>query len=163
MRALSKVPGLVTRAQRFWWLPDARYRDGFLATGHPAVGWQLPQPWVCDTTGATVRFDDAVGRQWALVHIGAPPTGARAWADLGVPQVELSAPGSGHLTGAIVDTSGSLTRWMRARKAGAVVLRPDGFIYAAADFGKKLPAPPAGLTAPTAPSTVTPIRIGVTA
>ena len=145
LRALSKVPGLVTRAQRFWWIPDARYRDGFLATGHPAVGWQLPQPWVRDATGATVRFDDAVGGQWALLHIGAPPAGARSWAELGVPQFELSGPGRGHRTGAIVDTSGTLTRWMRAKKARTVVLRPDGFIYAAADFGHQLPAPPAGL------------------
>jgi 3-(3-hydroxy-phenyl)propionate hydroxylase len=163
LRALSKVPGLVTRAQRFWWIPDARYRDGFLATGHPAVGWQLPQPWVRDATGATVRFDDAVGGQWALLHIGAPPVGARSWAELGVPQFELSGPGSGHRAGTIVDTSGALSRWMRAKKARTVVLRPDGFVYAAADFGHQLPAPPAGLAHPAAPAPVTPIRMGVTA
>jgi 3-(3-hydroxy-phenyl)propionate hydroxylase len=163
LRALSKVPGLVTRAQRFWWIPDARYRDGFLAPGHPAVGWQLPQPLVQDATGATVRFDDAVGGQWALLHIGAPPVGARSWAELGVPRFELSGPGSGHRAGAIVDTSGALTGWMRAKKARTVVLRPDGFIYAAAAFGHQLPAPPAGLAHPAAPATVTPIRLGVTA
>jgi 3-(3-hydroxy-phenyl)propionate hydroxylase len=35
---------------------------------------------------------------------------------------------------------------LRRKKAAAVVLRPDGFIYAAAESGHPLPPPPVGCT-----------------
>ena len=66
------------------WIPDARYGEGFFAEGsHRAVGWQIPQPWVKDDTGATVRLDDVLGGQWTILHTGAPPAGAQAWVELG--------------------------------------------------------------------------------
>ena len=69
----SRVPCAVASARRvnavlvkMTWIPDARYDDGFFATArHRAVGWQIPQPWVIDDTGATVRLDDVLGGQWA--------------------------------------------------------------------------------------------------
>jgi 3-(3-hydroxy-phenyl)propionate hydroxylase len=38
-----------------------------------------------------------------------------------------------------------LVRWLRARKADTVVLRPDGFVYTASRSGRPLTRPPAGL------------------
>ncbi|MBN9636600.1 MAG: FAD-binding monooxygenase, partial [Actinobacteria bacterium] len=43
----------------------------------------------------------------------------------------------------------SLVRWLHERKADAVVLRPDGFVYAATSSGQPMPAPPAGLNLTT--------------
>ncbi|MFZ1161154.1 MAG: hypothetical protein WAO18_02715, partial [Mycobacterium sp.] len=40
----------------------------------------------------------------------------------------------------------TLVRWLHRRKAVAAVLRPDGFVYAAAGSGQPLPPPPAGCT-----------------
>jgi 3-(3-hydroxy-phenyl)propionate hydroxylase len=65
------------------------------------------------------------------VHTGAVPGGARAWADVGVQSLYLAEP--------------SLVRWLHDRDADAVVLRPDGFIYAATSSNHPMPAPPAGL------------------
>ena len=140
VRGLTRLPGVVTLIQRMLWIPDARYEDGFFAAGtHPAVGWQIPQPWVAIGAGGTVRLDDLLGGEWSVLHTGAPPAGAQAWAALGIPTIRISDP--------------TLTRWLRRKKASAVVVRPDGFIYAATESGEPLPAPPA----------IHPQRIGVSA
>lgn len=128
LRTLTRLPGQDKRLQRLTWIPDARYREGFFAAdGQAAVGWQIPQPWVTDAKGARVRFDDAVGGQWAIVHIGEPPSGADAW---GVPTIPVVEP--------------DLVDWLQRKKVVAVVLRPDGFIYAAAGSDQPLPPPPRG-------------------
>ena len=77
--------------------------------------------------------------------------GARALA------ITAGAPAAG----AIRDDDGTLTRWLGSKKAAAVVLRPDGFVFAAAAPGRPLPAPPKGLIDLTPPVPATPI--GVTA
>lgn len=129
LRALTRLPGLDTRVQRLTWIPDARYREGFFAAAtHRAVGWQIPQPWVTDATGATVRLDDVLGGRWTILHVGEFPAGAHAWAELGVPTLQVTEP--------------TLIGWLQRKKAAAVVLRPDGFIYAAAESGQPLPLPP---------------------
>ncbi|ORV05564.1 bifunctional 3-(3-hydroxy-phenyl)propionate/3-hydroxycinnamic acid hydroxylase [Mycolicibacterium fallax] len=132
LRALSRVPGLVTWAQRFWWIPEARYRDGFFVGDHRAAGRQLPQPRVRRADGTAVRLDDLLGGRWTLLHLGAPPAGTAAWTARGVPALDLAAP----------DVSGVLTAWMHRYQATAVIVRPDGFVYAATQSGRPLPAPP---------------------
>ncbi|MEB3031416.1 bifunctional 3-(3-hydroxy-phenyl)propionate/3-hydroxycinnamic acid hydroxylase [[Mycobacterium] nativiensis] len=133
MRALTHIPGAEAAAQKRMWVPDARYPAGFLAAqSHRAVGWQIPQPWVTDTDGAKMRLDDLLGGRWAILHTGAVPAGASAWTGLGAPMIAISEPG--------------LVRWLHRKRAAAVVLRPDGFIYAAIKSGQSLPAPPAGFT-----------------
>jgi 3-(3-hydroxy-phenyl)propionate hydroxylase len=133
LRALTRLRGLDARLQRLTWIPDARYREGFFGTArHRALGWQIPQPWVTDADGATVRLDDQLGGQWAILHIGPPPSGRQGWAELDVPTIRVVEP--------------TLIRWMQRRKAAAAVLRPDGFIYAAARSGQPLPPPPVGYT-----------------
>jgi 3-(3-hydroxy-phenyl)propionate hydroxylase len=142
MRALTRIPGMDARLQKITWIPDARYADGYFAAGgHRAVGWQIPQPWVNDANGASVRLDDVLGGQWTVLHAGESPAGAHAWTALGVPMLRISEP-------ALVD-------WLRRKKAAAVVLRPDGFIYAAAKSGQPLPLPPAGCSFSPATSPAT--------
>jgi 3-(3-hydroxy-phenyl)propionate hydroxylase len=133
LRALTRLPGLDARLQKVTWIPDAQYADGFFAAGgHRAVGWQIPQPWVTDANGARVRLDDVLGGQWTVLHTDESSAGARAWNAAGVPTLRISEP--------------TLARWLRRKKAAAVVLRPDGFVYAAAQSGQPLPPPPAGCT-----------------
>ena len=133
LRALTRLRGLDSRLQKLTWIPDARYAEGFLTAGtHRAVGWQIPQPSVTGANGADVRLDDVLGGRWTIVHTGAIPPGAQAWTGLDVPTIRISEP--------------ALVRWLRRKKAAAVVLRPDGFIYAAAESGQPLPPPPAGYT-----------------
>jgi 3-(3-hydroxy-phenyl)propionate hydroxylase len=135
LRVLTRLPGVSAGLVKLAWIPDARYGEGFFAAGHRAAGWQIPQPWVSDGAGATVRLDDLLDRQWAVVYTGAPPDGAHAWTQLGVRTLRVNEP--------------ALSRWLQGRKAAAVVLRPDGFIYAAAESGQLLPPPPAGYSLAT--------------
>jgi 3-(3-hydroxy-phenyl)propionate hydroxylase len=133
LRTLTRLPGLDARLQKITWIPDARYREGFFAAGsHRAVGWQIPQPWVTDANGASVRLDDVLGGQWSIMHAGELPAGAHAWTAAGVATLRITEP--------------TLVRWLQRKKAAAVVLRPDGFIYAAAKSGQPLPPPPAECT-----------------
>ena len=131
MRTLLRVPPLSARLEKLTWIPCARYREGFFAVGsRRAAGWQIPQPWVTDAKGARVRLDDVLSGQWSIVHTGEQPVGSQAWAALGVPTIRVSEP--------------ELIGWLRRRKATAAVLRPDGFIYAAAGSNQPLPLPPPG-------------------
>ncbi len=128
MRNILRAPAIGNQLDRFTWLPAARYRRGFLsAVKHRALGWQIPQPWVTNADGTRVRLDDVLARHWTILHIGELPHGADAWC---APTMAVSEP--------------SLVQWLQRKKATAVVLRPDGFIYAAAGSGKPLPPPPTG-------------------
>ncbi len=139
LRAITKLPGVLTGGQKLFWIPGAHYPDGFLAAGHKAVGWLIPQPWVTDTAGECRRLDDVLGGGWALLHSAGQCPGATAWTQRGVPAFRL-----GH---DITDNDGTLTRWLSEKKAASIVLRPDGFIYAAAEYGRPIPPPPTGFTA----------------
>ncbi len=146
---VTRIPGSAVAGQKVFWIPDARYGDGFFARARRtdrAVGWLIPQPWVT-ADGRRERLDDVLDRQWTILHIGAAPAGAAAWA--GAPIIEIGRD--------VDDHTGALTAWLRSKNARAVVVRPDGFIYAAADSGQPLSAPPAGLSIPT------PARNGVPA
>jgi 3-(3-hydroxy-phenyl)propionate hydroxylase len=89
--------------------------------------------------------------------VGAAPAGADAWARLGANSLAITGPASRPARNAVRDDDGTLLRWLRGKKAAAVVVRPDGFIYAAAAAGCPLPAPPAGFTELSLPA---PIRTG---
>ncbi len=124
LRTLTRLRVLQTRLQRITWIPDARYDDGFFTTaGHRAVGWQIPQPWVTDASGTRVRLDDVLAGRWTVLHVGAA-TARRAQLDsIGRPTIRID--------------ESTLADWLRRKKAAAVqVLRPDGFIYAAAKSGQ---------------------------
>jgi 3-(3-hydroxy-phenyl)propionate hydroxylase len=161
LRALTRLPGVLAVGQKLIWIPKARYPAGFFAAdAHAALGWQLPQPRVTDASGERLRLDDVIGGRWTVLHFGAAPAGADQWERLGALSVAVTGRGCQPPAGAVCDDDGALSRWLRGKKAAAVVLRPDGFIYAAAAAGRPLPAPPAGFTAL---SLATPIRTGAVA
>lgn len=136
------------------WIPDARYGDGLLAESeHAAQGRKPPQPrvWPSSDTDAEASqlLDDVIGDRWAVLHVGAPPAGTEAWATAGAHVMRFGPGGDWR-------DDGTLTAWMRQRKAVALVLRPDRFVYAAASSSGALP-PPLSSGTSTAPS----IRQGV--
>jgi 3-(3-hydroxy-phenyl)propionate hydroxylase len=140
LRTILRVPAVSAGLDQFTWIPDARYREGFLSSArNRAVGWQIPQPWVTNADGARVRFDELLGGRWVIIHVGSAPRGSQAWADLGVPTIPIVEP--------------TLARWLRRRRAAAAVLRPDGFIYAAAGSDQTLTPPPTGYVFSTATRT----------
>ena len=158
LRALTRLPGVLKVGQSLIWIPPAHYPDGcFAPHAHAAVGWQLPQPWVTDAAGRKVRLDDVPGGGWAILHVGAAPVGADQWVRRGA--VSLAVTNGAPAAAAIRDDDGTLTRWLQSKKAAAVVVRPDGFVFAAAASGHPLPAPPHGLVDLTPPSPATPIGV----
>jgi 3-(3-hydroxy-phenyl)propionate hydroxylase len=162
LRALTRLPGMLAIAQKLIWIPDACYPAGFSAAqAHDAVGWQLPQPRITDFAGRRLRLDDVIGGRWALLYLGVAPVGADRWRRLGAQPLAVTRRGvAAH---AICDDDAVLTHWLRGKKATAVVVRPDGFVYAAIGGGHRLPAPPPGFTDLSAPAPATPIQTGATA
>ncbi|MDX1888675.1 bifunctional 3-(3-hydroxy-phenyl)propionate/3-hydroxycinnamic acid hydroxylase [Mycolicibacterium sp. 050158] len=164
VRALTKIPGAVDRGQRLWWIPDAHYDAGFFAnSGHGAVGWQIPQPWVIGSDGSTKRLDDILDRTWTVLHTGALPAGARAWADVGARVIRLTRPHDAIPGDGVRDCGATLLDWMADKNAAALVVRPDGFVYAAATSDDSLPGPPAGFSGATTAAPVLSICNGVLA
>lgn len=149
-RTASRVPYFLTWLRDHRWLPDARYRDGFLSkSGNAAEGWLIPQPWVLDEKGDTVRLDDILGGRWTVLHVGPPPDFGD-WRSAGVSALRVAQPGTAPGPDGIVDLDGSLIRWLNKKGATAVAVRPDGFVYAGtngrAPGGQSLTPPPAGFT-----------------
>lgn len=146
-RTASKVPAFTAWLRDHRWLPDARYREGLLAhNGNHAVGWQIPQPWIIDEKGETVRLDDVIGRRWVVLHTG-PSSDWPDWRAVGVPIMRLTPPGSVPRADCIIDCNESLTSWLDKKGASVVVVRPDGFVYAGAAGSQPLPLPPTGFKA----------------
>ena len=92
-----------------------------------------------------MRLDDVVGGRWTVLHTG-PATDFWAWRTVGVPALKVTPPHSVPSADCIVDSDGSLTRWLQKKGASVVVVRPDGFVYAGANQDQPLPPPPAGFT-----------------
>jgi 3-(3-hydroxy-phenyl)propionate hydroxylase len=164
VRALTKLPGALARGQKLWWIPDAHYERGFFADGgHAAVRWQIPQPWVIDGKGDTARLDDVLDGRWTVLHTGPSPEGAQGWADVGVQSIRLSGSYGATIGDGVRDSGATLIAWMTKKQATALVVRPDGFVYAAAAPGQPLPVPPAGFTGTNALAPLAAIQDRVTA
>lgn len=147
LRVITKSQALARLGQKLYWIPEAYYPDGFFAdTASNAIGRQLIQPWVIDDTGTRMRLDDVMAGRWTLLHIGALPTGSQAWTQRGITPIPVR--------------DSTLTAWLRDKKASAVIVRPDGFVYAATDSAGVLAPPPDGLNCAPA---VTSISNGVPA
>ena len=105
-RALTRVPGVTDRLLKRLWIPDARYATASSppAATAPSVGRSRSRGWPT-TKGATVRLDDVLGGQWAVLHTGAPPAG---WslANAGRPRSETGAARRGTSADAVVDSGG---------------------------------------------------------
>lgn len=143
-RTLTKLPYTLTWLRNHRWIPDARYTEGFLAkNGNGATGWLIPQPWVVDEKGDSVRLDDIVGGRWTVLYVG-PPLDFRGWRNAGVPVLNVEPAGTAPTADSIIDSQGALTRWLAKKGASAVVVRPDGFVYAGAKPDQQLPPPPTG-------------------
>lgn len=141
---LGRIPGFTDLIQDSNWIPVARYAEGFQAGPRTkATGHQVPQPWVLGPDGSRVRLDDVLGGRWMLLHSG-PQMPQPGWGDAGIASLTVLPAGSSPGKDTIVDSDGVLLRWMREHRTATIALRPDGYVYAAAGPGDRLPRPPAG-------------------
>jgi 2-polyprenyl-6-methoxyphenol hydroxylase-like FAD-dependent oxidoreductase len=109
--------------------PQPRLGPGIFAAGSEAAGRPFLQGRVAGREGASGRFDDVVGRGWALVSPHADPAAflspeLAAWfADLGgvCAHVGARAP--------LQDLDGSYARWFAKHAAGVALQRPDFIVF----------------------------------
>lgn len=144
LRTLHRMPLIRRLMSRYGWIPEARYPRGFFATGGPAVGRRIPQPWVLDADSSRRRIDEVIAGRWTV--LATPSAGPTpGWTAAGAVRITVLPPDSRAEPGTVVDDDGLLTTWMRTHRADLLVLRPDGFVYAAARAGTTISPPPAGL------------------
>ncbi|MGU3586398.1 bifunctional 3-(3-hydroxy-phenyl)propionate/3-hydroxycinnamic acid hydroxylase [Rhodococcus sp. C26F] len=145
---ILRIPRVADWLRDNRWIPHAFYPHGLLAVPKAAetaaVGWLIPQPWVLDEKGDRARLDDVVGGRWTILHLG-PAQAWPGWRTAGVPSVRLASPGTIPVAGAVVDLDAILISWMHTKGATAVVLRPDGVVFAAAGADGNLASPPPGM------------------
>ncbi|MEU6579587.1 bifunctional 3-(3-hydroxy-phenyl)propionate/3-hydroxycinnamic acid hydroxylase [Nocardia sp. NPDC046763] len=148
-RIAMQVPGVPEWLRDHRWIPDAFHPHGLIATSQAiksaAAGWLVPQPWVLDAGGSRERLDDVLGARWTILHLGTADAWP-GWRNAGVPTLRLAPPGTAPATDTVVDLDATLLRWMRAKGATVLAIRPDGVVYAAAGPDTNLAPPPPGLT-----------------
>jgi 3-(3-hydroxy-phenyl)propionate hydroxylase len=140
-RAVMRVPPLGAYFRETKWFPATVYRRGLLnrANGSRAVGWQLPQPWVCTDSGERARLDDVLAGRWTLLHNG-PAASWPTWPTDRAARLQVTPAGSPPALGTIVDADDVLIPWMRRHRATVLAVRPDAIVFTAA--GDELPPPP---------------------
>ncbi|MEJ2865399.1 bifunctional 3-(3-hydroxy-phenyl)propionate/3-hydroxycinnamic acid hydroxylase MhpA [Actinomycetospora flava] len=147
-RNVMRIPVVSNYLRAGDWFPDPYYPQGLRVGERAATGWLPPQPWVLDEHGERLRFDDARGPEWTLLTLdradvpASPQTPDRAWSHAGVRTLRLAPAGSAPGPDTLVDVDDALVAWMRERDAGVLVLRPDGFVFAAAPAPNLLPQSP---------------------
>jgi 3-(3-hydroxy-phenyl)propionate hydroxylase len=142
-RAVMRIPPVRAYLREARWFPATVYRRGLLshATGSPAVGQQLPQPWVCTHHADRARLDDVLAGRWTLLHTG-PAAPWPTWPTDRAARLQITPAGSTPAPGAIVDTDHVLIPWMHRHRTTVLAVRPDAIVYAAATDGADLPPPP---------------------
>jgi hypothetical protein len=111
--------------------PPPTIGPGCLLDGDPHAGHLAPQGLV-GCAGANGRFDDVVGRGFALLSPAAdpamllPPNGAAFFRSLGGVSAHV-APG-----GPVDDTQGTYAKWFTDHRVGVALQRPDFHIFGSA-------------------------------
>lgn len=137
---LGRLLGLMAEKKES---PLGRLLNGFEAPLETPVGRMFIQPRVTTEAGETVRLDDVIGLNFAILAWGTDPTfnlspNARAfWERLGAkfitvkPQVQM-AHGSDAREGVITlgDAQGRLKEWFGKQTKSIVFVRPDRFVAA---------------------------------
>ncbi|WIY01089.1 bifunctional 3-(3-hydroxy-phenyl)propionate/3-hydroxycinnamic acid hydroxylase [Amycolatopsis mongoliensis] len=104
---------------------------GVLSAAETAERGQLMiQPTVKTADGRDVLLDEQLGSGFAVLVAGdAPPSARTAWFTdvLGGRIVRVVADPSG--PGEIADPTGALAAWFAGAAAGAVLVRPDGYVF----------------------------------
>lgn len=119
-KLLAEAGGVVRDSPRQDVLP--KLAGGMLSQmPHIAVGTIFPQPWM-RRNGERLRFDEVVGEGWLLV---VDP----AMSQPRLPMLNVVAVGANGL----LEEESILSRWMNKNDCSAVLVRPDRYVFGAAD------------------------------
>jgi 3-(3-hydroxy-phenyl)propionate hydroxylase len=102
----------------------APFATGCIITGSPGAGDVFPQP-LCDLGPDRLRLDDVLGAGAWLISRH-PTTLPAVPAHAGLAQRDLGEE-------VLAPFRGALTRWLDRRGVGAVLVRPDRYVFGAGD------------------------------
>ena len=118
------------------------YEDGFLAPSKddPARGQRMPQGVVSTGEGQEQRFDDVCGADWVLLVrrpdwlAALDSDDVAAWRAAGgtLVAVGLLADDDDRRSQSVADIRGTYRDWFDQHRCGAVLVRPDWYIYGSA-------------------------------
>ncbi|MBR0932519.1 bifunctional 3-(3-hydroxy-phenyl)propionate/3-hydroxycinnamic acid hydroxylase [Bradyrhizobium jicamae] len=143
LRADLKAGRAETIRQKF--IPDLA--SGLIASDAKLAGRLFVQPHVMAPDGSMGRLDDLLKPEFAIVAAAATPmawlsdASRAAWRRLAGERVVIttsgeSADADGVLT--VVERDGLFAGWMRDNAVAAVIVRPDRYVFAAADSANEL-------------------------
>ncbi|MCC8961533.1 bifunctional 3-(3-hydroxy-phenyl)propionate/3-hydroxycinnamic acid hydroxylase [Bradyrhizobium sp. Pear76] len=143
LRAELKAGTAETIRQKF--IPDLV--SGLIARDAALAGRLFVQPHVRAPDGQTCRLDDLLKPEFAIVTAAAEPmawlsdASRAAWRHLAGERVVITA--SGESTEAdgilsVVERDGLFADWIRHHRAAAVIVRPDRYVFGAADGADEL-------------------------
>ncbi len=108
------------------------------------LGQMLPQPRVTLKSGKSVPFDSTYGIDFAVIGYDTDPAsaaGSDAWKKLGASYVTVRPAGStATRDGEVVDETGEIGEWMKARGTKVIALRPDRLVAASDNTSLAVPA-----------------------
>lgn len=134
-----------TIRQKF--IPDLQH--GVIAAGAPAAGILFVQPLVRRDDGSTVRLDDLLAPGFAIVAAstsvidGISPASLAVWQSLGGQRVVVGAPANEKVAGGVdvwAEAEPLLADWLRRNGVGAVIVRPDRYVFGGARSAGELEA-----------------------
>jgi len=124
--------------------PDAKagWFSGTPGKKNP-LGQMLPQPHVTLASGKSVPFDSVYGINFAVIGFDTDPakaSGADAWTRLGAEFVTVLPAGKkASSEKEVVDETGEIGEWLKARGATVIVLRPDRLVAASDNTSLAIP------------------------
>lgn len=124
--------------------PDAKagWFSGTPSKKNP-LGQMLPQPHVTLASGTSVPFDSVYGINFAVIGYDTDPaktSGADAWKNLGAEFVNVLPAGrKASSANEVVDETGEIGEWLKARGASVIALRPDRLVAASDNTSLAIP------------------------
>lgn len=122
---LAEAGGVVKDSPRQDVLP--KLTGGMLSRmQHAVIGSIFPQPWLI-SEGVRIRFDEVIGHGWLLVVHPSVTQPVMA----GMQVVTVGA-------GGLIEDEGILAQWMARNNCTAVLVRPDRYVFGAAESEAEL-------------------------
>jgi len=143
LRADLKAGRAETIRQKF--IPDLV--SGLIASDAKLAGRLFVQPHVRAPDGAVCRLDDLLRPEFAIVTATAAPmawlsdASRAAWRCLAGERIVIATSGESAVADGVlivVERDGLFAGWMRDNAVAAVIVRPDRYVYAAADSADEL-------------------------
>lgn len=110
-------------------------------------GGELAKQGLVEFEGKTGRFDDILGRGWAVIGLNTDPSESLSKENCAIlKSISAIIVSVGEKDSAVIDTEGLYTRWLSEAGATFIITRPDFYVYSTAVDATELNAQIASLS-----------------